>query len=423
MSWALAVLPVGLFVLGFPIYIVLLAGAAAALFLLMNVPPIALHQMMFGGVNSYALLAVPFFIFAGDLMVRGGLADRLVAWVLALVGARRGSLGLTVVGTSTLLGAISGSSPATVATTGQILYRDMLRAGYSERFSLGLITSTGSIAIVVPPSIAMILYGAAAEQSIPKLFIAGVVPGLLLAVATGAYVWWWSRRHELREGDVFSWAALAAASRRAAVALILPVIVLGGIYLGLFSPTEAGGVACLYAMAVSILVLRSLSFRGLVEAAAQSAMLTAQVLIIVASASVFSWVLTVQGVPQAMLQGIAALDLSTVQFLVAVNLVLLLLGCVVDPTSAILVLTPMLMPVVQHFGIDPIHFGIVMTVNLSIGMFTPPFGLNIFVAQSVISPDLGAIYRGVLPFLAVQGLALAVITFVPQLSLWPARAM
>jgi C4-dicarboxylate transporter DctM subunit len=422
-SWTLAALPVGLFLLGFPIYVVLLAGAAATLFGFMSVPPIALHQMMFGGVASYALLAVPFFIFAGDLMVRGGLADRLTAWVLALVGPARGSLGMTVVGTSTLLGAISGSSPATVATTGQILYRDMLGAGYGERFSLGLITSAGSIAIVVPPSIAMILYGAASEQSIPKLFIAGVIPGLLLAAASAGYVFWWARRRDLREGKAHSWAGFTLATRRASVALVLPLLVLGGIYLGWFSPTEAGGIACVYAIAVSMLVFRSLSWRQLVEAAAQSAMLTAQVLIIVASASVFSWVLTVQGVPQALLQGIAALDLSATQFLMVINVFLLLLGCVLDPTSAILVLTPMLMPIVQHLGIDPVHFGVIMTVNLSIGMFTPPFGLNIFVAQSVISPDLAAIYRGVAPFFVVQVLALGAITFVPQLSLWLTRAM
>jgi C4-dicarboxylate transporter DctM subunit len=422
-TWTLAVLPIGLFLLGFPIYVVLLAGAATTLFLFMSVPPIALHQMMFGGVGSYALLAVPFFIFAGDLMVRGGLAERLTSWVLALVGQTRGSLGATVVGTSTLLGAISGSSPATVATTGQLLYRDMLAAGYGERFSLGLITSTGSIAIVVPPSIAMILYGAAAEQSIPKLFIAGVIPGMLLAVASAAYVFWRARRRDLREGERFSWPRLAATTRRAALALVLPVLVLGGIYLGLFSPTEAGGIACLYAMVVSVLVFRSLSWRGLIESAAQSAMLTAQVLIIVASASVFSWILTVQGVPQALLQGIAALDLSAVQFLIVINLFLLLIGCVLDPTSAILVLTPMLMPIIQHLGIDPVHFGVVMTVNLSIGMFTPPFGLNIFVAQSVISPDLAAIYHGVVPFFIVQVLALAAITFIPQLSLWLTGAM
>jgi C4-dicarboxylate transporter, DctM subunit len=378
---------------------------------------------MFGGVSNYALLAVPFFIFAGDLMVRGGLAGRLTAWVLALVGPLRGSLGMTVVGTSTLLGAISGSSPATVATTGQILHRDLLKAGYTKRFSLGLITSTGSIAIVIPPSIAMILYGAAAEQSIPRLFIAGVLPGLLIAVATALYVRWWVRGRDLREGEPFRWSRFAAATRHATGALFLPLLILGGIYLGLFSPTEAGGIACMYAIAVSMLVFRSLSWGEMLASASRSAMLSAQVLIIVASASVFSWVLTVQGVPQALLAWIASLELSVVQFLIAINVVLLLLGCVVDPTSAILVLTPILMPIVQHLGVDPIHFGIIMTVNLSIGMFTPPFGLNLFVAQSTISPDLAEIYRGIVPFFGVQLLALGVITFVPQLSLWLTSAM
>ena len=437
MTWSLVVVPALLFVAGLPIYIVLLTGAAATLLLFMNVPPIALHQVMFGGVDNYALLAVPFFIFAGDLMARSGIAESLTRWVLGLVGHLRGSLGLATIGTATLLGAVSGSSPATVAALAQTLYPDLKRSGYGERFSLGLVTSSGSIAIVVPPSIAMILYGATAEQSIPRLFLAGIIPGLLLAAVVAVYIVVYARRRNLRTpagGEAAATRAEAAASEQrragtagatleAVVALFMPVLVLGGIYLGLFSPTEAGGFACLYVILAARFILRSLGWRAIVDSATQSAYLTAQVLIIVASAGVFSWVLSVQGVPQATLGWIAALDLSPTVFLLAINVFLLLLGCVLDPTSAILVLTPILMPIIQHLGIDPIHFGIIMTVNLSLGMFTPPFGLNIFVTQSILGARLTEIYRGILPFFGVQLIALAAITFVPQLSLLLAEVL
>lgn len=417
MTWTLLAIPCLLFVAGLPVYIVLLAGAAATLLLFMSVPPVALHQVMFGGVDNYALLAVPFFIFAGDLMARSGIAERLTRWVLSLVGHLRGSLGLATVGTATLLGAVSGSSPATVAALAQTLYPDLKRSGYGERFSLGLVTSSGSIAIIVPPSIAMILYGATAEQSIPRLFLAGIVPGLLLAAVVAAYILIRAHRQKLQTAARSETAGPAGATGDALAALFMPVMVLGGIYLGLFSPTEAGGFACLYILLVARFVFRSLSWGEILESATHSAYLTAQVLIIVASAGVFSWVLSVQGVPQALLGWIAALELSPTGFLLTINAFLLLLGCVLDPTSAILVLTPILMPIVQHLGIDPIHFGIVMTVNLSLGMFTPPFGLNIFVSQSVLGARLTDIYRGILPFFCAQLIALAAITFVPELSL------
>ncbi len=417
MTWLLLVLPLALFLLGAPIFALLLTAASLTLLTQLPMPPIALHQVLFGGIDKYALLAVPFFVFAGELMNRGGIAERLVDWVLTLTGRLPGSLGIATVGTSTLMGAVSGSSPATVAAVGRSLYPSLIERGYSERFSLGLIASSGSIAIVVPPSIAMILYGASAEQSIPKLFQAGLLPGLLIALLMALYILAWARGRSLGDRGAFSLAAFALASRRAWAALLMPVVVLAGIYLGWFSPTEAGGVACLYALLAATLLYRSLSWRGVLEAAGEAAILTAQILVIVAAAGVFSWILTVRGIPQSLVQAIVALELSPPLFLLLVNLLLLAIGCLLDPTSAILVLTPLLLPVVLHLGIDPIHFGIVMTVNLSIGMFTPPFGLNLFVAQSVLSPDLAAIYRGILPFLAIQLVALAAVTYLPVLSL------
>ncbi|GAB5468564.1 MAG: TRAP transporter large permease [Rhodospirillales bacterium] len=417
MTWLLLLLPLALFILGVPIFAVLLTTAAVALVTTLPMPPIALHQLLFGGIDKYALLAVPFFVFAGELMSRGGIAERLVAWVLALTGRLPGSLGVATVGTATLMGAVSGSSPATVAAVGRSLYPSLLQQGYGQRFSLGLIASSGSIAVVVPPSIAMILYGASAEQSIPKLFQAGLLPGLLIALAMALTIMVWAKGRDLGPRQAVSLDVILAATRHAWAALLMPVVILAGIYLGWFSPTEAGGVACLYALLIACLLYRSLSWRDVLDAAGEAALLTAQILIIVAAAGVFSWLLTVKGVPQSLVQALIALELSPPLFLLLVNLLLLGIGCLLDPTSAILVLTPLLLPLVLHLGIDPIHFGIVMTVNLSIGMFTPPFGLNLFVAQSVLSPDLAAIYRGILPFLAVQLLCLAAITYLPPLSL------
>ncbi|MHA1564289.1 MAG: TRAP transporter large permease [Alphaproteobacteria bacterium] len=424
MTWLiLVILPLVLFLLGLPVFAALLTAATASLFFLVNIPPLALHQVMFGGVDKFALLAVPFFIFAGDLMARGGIAGRLTDWVLSLFGHVRGSLAVTTVATATLLGAVSGSSPATVAAVGRTMHSSLIKGGYGNRFSAGLIGSSGAIAIVIPPSIAMILYGASAEVSIPKLFLAGVVPGLILAAFMVVYITFWARRHGLGAGDRFSVDRVLATTRGAIGALMLPVIVLGGIYFGIFSPTEAGGYACLYALLLARFVYRSLTWTQILDSATGSAYLTAQVLIVVAAAGVFSWILTVIGIPQGLLNAIADMDLSTVQFLIAINLFLLLLGCVVDPTSAILVLTPILIPIIGLLGIDAVHFGIMMTVNLSIGMFTPPFGLNIFVVQSILPTDLLDIYAGLVPFFFVQVAALILITFVPGLSLFLAQAV
>ena len=428
MIWTMLVAPVVLFLLGFPVYFVLLAAATATVLAVMNLPPIVLHQVIYGGVENYALLAVPFFIFAGELMSRCGISERLVVWIQSFVGHIRGSLGMITIFCATLLGAISGSSPATVAATGKTLYGDLLKARYGKSFSLGLIASSGSVAIVIPPSIALILYGASAEQSVPKLFIAGILPGFLISAAMAVYVIFWARRRlprpaaggaaMLDAGAGRAEMGFFAASRYASGALAMPLVVLLGIYFGYFSPTEAGGVACLYAIILARYIYRSMTWGQILETASDAAYLTGQVMIIVASASVFSWLMTVQGLPQALVAWVEAAEFSRLAFLLATNILLLVLGCLIDPTSAILVLTPILLPIVLDLGIDPIHFGIIMTVNLSIGMFTPPFGLNLFVAQSVLKAELSEIYRGVVGFFLVQTAALLVITYIPNISLW-----
>ncbi len=417
MSFALGVVPIILLLAGFPIFIVLLASVSVALVFFMNVPLAALHQNLFGAVDAYALLAIPFFIYAGELMGRGSVAERLVDFVQAGVGSVRGSLGVTTVGTSAIFGAISGASAATVATIGKVMLPAMRRAGYPEKFTAGLITAVGAIDIIIPPSIPMIVYGTAAEESVPRLYAAGVLPGLLIAGMLAVYVIWFARRHGIGAGEAFSLQRFLRATSRGIWALGAPFIILGGIYGGVFAPTEAAAVACVYAALVTRFVFRELAWRDIVEAAGTTALFTGQILIIVACANVFAWLLTVNQVPAAMVAWLQAAQIAPWMLLLSINIGLLIVGCFLDPLSAILLLSPLLVPIVKAIGIDGVHFGIIVTVNLAIGLFHPPFGMNIFVAQSVLGLPLQTIYRGIVPFLFIYLAALMLITYIPAISL------
>lgn len=417
MMVSLLILPLILLAIGTPVFLVFLTAAVAMMLFVMPLPAVAIQQVLFGGFDNYALLAIPFFVLAGGLMGSAGIANRLITWALAMVGRVPGSLGVATVGASTAVGAISGSSVAAVAALGKTLYPKLVSSGYGRERAGGLLASSGAIDIVIPPSIAMILYGLAAEQSIPKLFMAGILPGLLMSVLLAGFMVFSSIRVGIPNENRFDARLAWRATKDAFAALLMPVIVLGGIYNGLFSPTEAGGFACLYAIIVALFVYRSMTVAEIVQAAGDAALLSGQILIIVACAGVITWILTTQAFPQTVIAWMNALQLNAVTFLLIVNVVLLLIGCFLDPTSAILVFAPLLVPVAVSLGIDPIHFGIVMSVNLAIGMFTPPFGLNIFVAQSVTGLPAHSLYRGVLPFLVVLLIALLIITYVPGLSL------
>jgi len=423
MAFALGILPVILLLLGFPIFIVLLGSVTVALVFFMHMPLAALHQTMFGSVNAFALLAIPFFVYAGELMGRGSVAQRLVDFVQAGVGSVRGSLAVTTVGTSAIFGAISGISAACVATIGRIMHPAMRRAGYPETFAAGLVTAVGAIDIIIPPSIPMIVYGATAEESVPRLYAAGVVPGVMLALMLAVYVIWFARRHGIGGSTPFEMKNFIHATWRGVWALGMPVIILGGIYGGVFSPTEAAAVASVYAAFVTRFIFRELGWQDIVEAAVVTVTFTAQILIIIACAGVFSWLLTVNQVPAAIVAWLQSLHVPAWMFLLTVNVMLLAIGCFLDPLSAILLLTPLLIPLVKSFGIDTVHFGIIMTVNLAIGLFHPPFGMNIFVAQSVLGLELKSIYRGIIPFLLIYLLALVLITYVPVISLGGMRLL
>jgi len=421
MIFTLAIVPTALMIFGAPVFLVLLTASAATVLFIMDVPVEALHQTLFGAIDSFALLAVPFFLYAGELMGRGSVAKRIVDIMQASTGSMRGSLPLTTVGTSAVFGAMSGASAATVATIGNLMLKPLEERGYPVEFRAGLITAVGAIDVIIPPSVPLIIYAAAASESVPKLYAAGVVPGLLIAAILAVYVVWYARRLGISDGLPFSARQLFAAVRRGSWALGAPVIILGGIYGGLFSPTESAAVACVYAALVTRFVYRELSWDQIIECAARTVSLSAQILLIVACANVFGWLLTVNQIPMALVDMVQGWQLSPWMILLALNVVFLVVGCFVDPLSAILVLTPLLMPLVKAAGIDPVHFGIVITTNLAIGMFHPPFGLNIFVAQSLFKFPLEVIYRGIVPFIFLYLAALVLITYIPWLSLAAVR--
>jgi C4-dicarboxylate transporter DctM subunit len=340
---------------------------------------------------------------------------------VALFGGIRGGVPITAVGASALYGSISGSTAATVAALGPLFYPQLRKTGYNEKFSSAVVTCAGYIDNIIPPSIAMILYCAAAEQSVVKLFAAGVGPGIMLAVIMALYIYVYARVKRIDTGTPFRWASFLAALKEGIWAIMMPVIVFGGLYGGVFSPTEAAGVACVYAIVVTMLVHREIGWREFWDVSVTSMYLTAQIFLIVAVAGVFSWLITTSGAARAAVDTIAHLQLPPWMVLLIINAFLLVVGCFIDPASAILVLTPLLLPIAQAIGVDPIHFGIIVVTNLSIGTFTPPFGVNIFVAQSIFNVPLRSIYLGLVPFIAVALVGLMIVTYVPALSLWLVR--
>jgi C4-dicarboxylate transporter DctM subunit len=420
-SFALGVLPVVLLLLGFPIFVVLLTAVSVALVFFMDLPLAALHQNMVGAIDVFALLAVPFFLYAGEVMGRGSVARRLVDVVQTGVCRVPGNLAVTTVGASAIFGAISGASVATVATMGQVMIPGLRQKKYPEHFIAGLVTAVGTIDTIIPPSIPMIIYGAAAQESVPKLYAAGIGPGLLIAALLAGYVFLYARYRGIDQGEPFVAPRFLRALGRGIWALGAPFIILGGIYGGVFSPTEAAAVACVYAVVVTRLVYRDVGWDGVMTCAASTVRFTAQVFIIVSCAAVFSWLLTVNQVPATIVQWLQGMGLGRLAILAIINVLLLIVGCFLDPLSAIVMLMPLLIPVVKAAGIDTVHFGLIVTLNLAIGMFHPPFGINIFVAQAVLKFPLNTIIRGLWPFIALCLFALVLVTYVPEISLFGVR--
>jgi C4-dicarboxylate transporter, DctM subunit len=410
-------LPVVLLVLGFPIFLILLVTSIIAVLTVADVPTEAIQTYMFGSLDNFPLLAVPFFILAGEIMAQGGIARRIIAMVMAIVGGIRGSLAVTTVAASELFGAMSHTAVGTVVAMGRMIYPALKEGGYNDRFAVGLIASSGAIAVVIPPSIAMILYAVSAEQSAVLLFTAGILPSILIGLIDGVYVMSYARLKRVRLGARAHWGTVWKTSKEASWSIGSLAVIFGGIYGGVFTPTEAAGVAVIYSLFVTMVVYREVDLAGFWRILLASAYLISQILLIVTSAGIYSWLLTTSGIPQQVVEAINALHMSKWELLLSLNVGLLLAGSFLEPPAAILILTPLLLPIVRGVGVNPIHFGIIVAVNLSLGMYTPPFGLNLFSSQAIFNAPLSRIYLGVLPFLLLNFIALMIITYVPAISM------
>jgi C4-dicarboxylate transporter, DctM subunit len=372
---------------------------------------------LFETSEHYTLLAIPFFLLSGAFMTTGGVAKRLIDFANACVGHIRGGLAISAVLACMLFAALSGSSPATVAAVGSIAIAGMVRSGYPQAFGAGIVCNAGTLGILIPPSIVMVVYAAATEQSVGKLFMAGVVPGLLLGVALMVAIYIVARKMNLPAMPRASFREFLTAARKAVWGLLLMVIILGGIYTGMFTPTEAAAVAAVYAGFVALFVYKDLTIRECPKVLLESGKLTIMLMFIIANAMLFAHVLTTEQIPQTITAWVIEMGLQPWQFLLVVNIVLLVAGAFMEPSAIILILAPILFPIAVQLGIDPIHLGIIMVVNMEIGLITPPVGLNLFVTSAVTGMPLTAVVKAAWPWLMLLLSFLMVITYIPAVSM------
>ena len=372
---------------------------------------------LFETSEHYTLLAIPFFLLSGAFMTTGGVAKRLIDFANACVGHIRGGLAIGAVLACMLFAALSGSSPATVAAVGSIAIAGMVRSGYPQAFGTGIVCNAGTLGILIPPSIVMVVYAAATEQSVGKLFMAGVIPGVLLGVALMLAIYIVARVKKLPALPRATLREWLSAARKAIWGLLLMVIILGGIYTGMFTPTEAAAVAAVYAAFVAIFVYKDMRLRETPRVLLESGKLTIMLMFIIANAMLFAHVLTTEQIPQQITAWVVELGLQPWQFLLVVNIVLLLAGAFMEPSAIILILAPILFPIAVQLGIDPIHLGIIMVVNMEIGLITPPVGLNLFVTSAVTGMPLTSVIRAAWPWLMLLLSFLLIITYIPAVSL------
>ncbi|MCC8194988.1 MAG: TRAP transporter large permease [Deltaproteobacteria bacterium] len=378
-----------------------------------------LAQSMTTALDSFPLMAVPFFILAGEIMGTGGISKRLLHVANAWLGHITGGMALVTVAACMFFAAISGSAPATVAAIGGLVIPEMLRQGYDKKFTCGLVASAGSLGVVIPPSIPMVLYGVAVSVSISDLFIAGIIPGLMIGAGLMLYAYFYCKKknYTFASGKV-PMAERFSRAWEAKWALLVPVVILGGIYAGIFTPTEAAAVAVFYGFVISMFVYKELKFSDLAGVFSRSALTTATVLIVIGTATAFGRIMTLEKIPAALTAAINAFSSSPLVVMALLMLFLIFVGCIMDAPAAIVILAPLLMPVAAKVGVDPIHFGVAMVVNLSLGFITPPLGLNLFVTCGIANISLDAISKAVLPFLAVMAVILILIVTIPGLSLF-----
>lgn len=408
---------------GMPVSIALGLTVLTFLFAFTHVPLQSVALKLFTGIENFEIMAIPFFILAGNFLTHGGVARRMIRFANSFVGHFYGGLGLTGVVACALFAAVSGSSPATVVAIGSILLPAMIKAGYPKRFGAGVITVSGGLGILIPPSLVMVIYAVSTNSSVGALFMAGVIPGLLLASMLAATTYWRARSLELPRMPRASWAARWKAFRESIWGLSLIGIVLGGIYLGWFTPTEAAAVSAVYAFVISVFVYKDLSWSQIPKVLLDSANMSAMLLYIITNAVLFSFLLTHENIPQAVANWILQQGLGPLTFLLAVNILLLALGNFMEPSSIILIVLPLIFPIATALGIHPIHLGILVTVNMEVGLCHPPVGLNLYVASGIAKMGMTELTIASLPWLITMLVFLVIVTYWPTLSLWLPRTL
>jgi len=412
------VLLIVLMLTGMPISISLGLTVLTFLFTMTDVPVQSVALKLFTGIEKFEIMAIPFFILAGNFLTHGGVARRMIRFASAMVGHWHGGLGLAGVMACALFAAVSGSSPATVVAIGSVILPAMVKQGFPNKFGAGILTTSGSLGILIPPSIAMVMYSVSTNTSVGAMFIAGVVPGLMLAAALGFTTWRIARKNNYPRLPKASWGERWTAFRESIWGLLLIVVVMGGIYSGIFTPTEAAAMAAVYAFVVAVFIYKDLDLKRLPKVLLDSASMSAMLLYIITNAVLFSFLMTSEGVPQAMADWMINQGFGPVAFLLVVNILLLLAGNVMEPSSIILILAPILFPVAIKLGIDPIHFGILIVVNMEVGMCHPPVGLNLYVASGITKMGISELTVAVWPWLLTMLIFLGVVTYVPSISLW-----
>jgi C4-dicarboxylate transporter DctM subunit len=402
--------------LGMPISIALGLSSLLTIMMFAQDSLASLAIKLFETSEHYTLMAIPYFILGGALMSTGGVAKRLIRFAVACVGHIRGGLAIAAVLACTFFAAVSGSSPATVVAIGSIMIAGMIKQGYTQKFAAGVMANAGTLGILMPPSIVMVVYAAVTELSVGRLFLAGILPALLLALVLMVAIYVRARVENLPAQPKASAAEILASGRDAIPGFLLLIIIMGGIYGGVFTPTEAAAVAAIYAVVVSLFVYRDLKLKDLPHTFVEASKTTVMLMFIIGNAMLFAHVLTTERIPQIIAEHIVAIGMDPWQFLIVVNILLLIAGNFMEPTAIILILAPIFFPIATQLGIDPIHLGIIMVVNMEIGMITPPVGLNLFVTSGITGMPLMAVVRAAMPWLSLLLIFLIIITYMPIIS-------
>lgn len=408
---------------GMPISISLGLTVLTFLFTMTTVPIEAVALKLFTGIEKFEIMAIPFFILAGNFLTHGGVARRMINFASSMVGHWHGGLALAGVMACALFAAVSGSSPATVVAIGSIILPAMVKQGYPKSFGAGVITTSGALGILIPPSIVMVMYSVSTNTSVGALFMAGVIPGLMLASLLGLTTWYLARKHNYPRMPKASWTVRLKYFKDSIWGLMLIIVVIGGIYSGLFTPTEAAAMSAVYAFFIAVFVYKDMTLSRVPKVLLDSASLSAMLLYIITNAVLFSFLITSEQVPQAMADWMLSMGLGPIAFLLMVNVLLLLAGNVMEPSSIVLIMAPILFPVAMQLGIDPVHFGILIVVNMEVGMCHPPVGLNLYVASGITKMGISELTVAVMPWLLTMLGFLVLVTYWPGLSLWLPRTL